>query len=294
MATWNTDNPAVGNQITADIADIEENLQELHDVITAITNGTLGTTTAADFQVDAVSTPAILLDRARFEWKDADEIYIHAGAYHHVGDATTGKSQVVYWNTKLTSDIGSPVVSDWYYLYIDDTAVIELDTNLLTTDQLLWSNTEPAWSEAKHGWYNGEDKAIFAVLTDGSSNIIEFFHDGDFFQFADLITSLASADKSSTFTDNDVTLSAPKFTTQVQVTFDCRYVDATATYSWRTNGQTASTGHAIGVVTAATTNMRNTMRVTTNSSQAIEVKVAGTNTNTIGVYTEGWYFPTGM
>lgn len=52
MATWNVDKPAMGNQISADIPDIEENLQELHDVIEAITNGTLGTTTAANFRVD--------------------------------------------------------------------------------------------------------------------------------------------------------------------------------------------------------------------------------------------------
>ena len=55
MATWNTDNPKIGNTIAGDIPDIEENLQELHDVIEAITNGTLGTTTAADFLVDATT-----------------------------------------------------------------------------------------------------------------------------------------------------------------------------------------------------------------------------------------------
>ena len=41
MATWNADKPAFGNQVANDIPDIEENFQELHDVITAITNGTL-------------------------------------------------------------------------------------------------------------------------------------------------------------------------------------------------------------------------------------------------------------
>jgi len=58
MATWNTDNPKVGNTIAADIPDIEENLQELHDVIEAITNGTLGTTTAANFKVDVLADGA--------------------------------------------------------------------------------------------------------------------------------------------------------------------------------------------------------------------------------------------
>ena len=50
MANWNADKPALANQVSADIPDIEENLQELHDVIEAITNGTLGTTTASDFK----------------------------------------------------------------------------------------------------------------------------------------------------------------------------------------------------------------------------------------------------
>lgn len=54
MATWNTDKPALANQISDDVPDIEECLQELHDVITAITNGTLGTTEPADFEVDTL------------------------------------------------------------------------------------------------------------------------------------------------------------------------------------------------------------------------------------------------
>jgi len=55
MATWNTDNPKLTNQISADIPDIEENFQELHDVIEQITNGTLGTTAPASFAVDKIS-----------------------------------------------------------------------------------------------------------------------------------------------------------------------------------------------------------------------------------------------
>jgi len=58
MATWNADIPALANQLSADIPDIEENLQELHDVIAAITNGTLGTTTAANFRVDVLADGA--------------------------------------------------------------------------------------------------------------------------------------------------------------------------------------------------------------------------------------------
>ena len=291
MATWNADEPAVGNQITVDIASIEENFQELHDVITAITNGTLGTTTASDFRIDAGSTPLIWLkdSRARFEWKDADEIYIHAGAYHHVGTV----SQIVYWNSKLTSDIGSPDASDWYYLYLDDSAIVTAGTNLLTTSELLWSNTEPAWSETKHGWYNGEDRAIFAVLTDGSSNILEFVHDGgDECQFATDIASLAATATSTTWTD--ATLKAPKFATKVGVTFVIVYVDGNSVFYWRTNGQTDTTGKRIAF-TALGTNYSSSA-VITDSSQIIEVHYSGAGglSDTIAVYTYAWYFPAGM
>jgi len=55
MPTWNTDNPKLANQVAADIADIEENFQELHDVVEGITNGTLGTTAPASFAVDKIS-----------------------------------------------------------------------------------------------------------------------------------------------------------------------------------------------------------------------------------------------
>lgn len=54
MATWNTDNPALANSIGADIPDIEENLQELHDVIETITDQTLGTDEPATFHTNSI------------------------------------------------------------------------------------------------------------------------------------------------------------------------------------------------------------------------------------------------
>jgi len=293
MATWNTDNPAVGNQITADIADIEENLQELHDVITAITNGTLGTTTATDFQVDAVSTPAIWLDRARFEWKDADEIYIHAGAYHHVGTV----SQVVYWNTKLTSDIGSPDASDWYYLYLDDSAIVTADTNLLTTTELLWSNTEPAWSDAKHGWYNGEDKCIFAVYSDASNNISEFWHDGGdqvlFFNTNDPFS------EAPTDTYADVTLLVPKFSTKASIS--CTIIVSTGASDGSTYVYLRPKGSTVDILPYGVTTYHDPHRhvfmtpMFTDTSQRIQIKQAITNVYVeVNISVRGWYYPTGM
>ena len=55
MATWNTDKPAIANQVTSDIPDIEENFQELHDVIEQLTQDTLGTTEPANFKIELAS-----------------------------------------------------------------------------------------------------------------------------------------------------------------------------------------------------------------------------------------------
>ncbi len=56
MATWNVDKPALANQISNDVPDIEENLQELHDLLEHLTTGTLGTTTVTDFNLEFLAT----------------------------------------------------------------------------------------------------------------------------------------------------------------------------------------------------------------------------------------------
>jgi len=301
MATWNTDKPALTNQISVDIPDIEENLQELHDVIEAITNGTLGTTTAADFVVDKITDASVsdeavgqhipgLVIRPKFTWKDANEIYISPGIYHHHG--TT--EQLVYWDAQLTYQFANLAVSDFSYLYLDDSAIVTAGTNVITASELIDSTTEPAWSEAKHGWYNGEDRCICAVLTDGSSNILEFFHDGDLVVYADQIAELALTDIDTTWTDVNLASSVPKFTTKAVATFRTNYTDGNAEISWRINGQTGTSGH---FVCRSTTNNRqpaNTINIITDASQIIEVVHSSSNANTIAIWANGWYFPYGM
>lgn len=54
MATsqWNATKPALSNQISADVPDIEENFEELERILETITNGTLGTTDTDSYVVD--------------------------------------------------------------------------------------------------------------------------------------------------------------------------------------------------------------------------------------------------
>ena len=293
-ATWNADKPAVGNQISADIPDIEENFQELHDVTEAITNGTLGTTTASAFRVDAVTSPAMWVERAKFQYKDADEIYINPGAYHHNGTV----AQVVYWSSQLTSDIGSPDASDWYYLYIDDSAVVTAGTNLLTTDELVWSNTEPTYTVAKHGWYNGLDRCIFAVYSKSNSEIHEFYHDGG--NYVDLSSAWAvraAADLDTTLTAVDFSSYCPNFSTRVkaEINLEVKSADGSVQVGYRPTDSSATSKTIIGLERIGTDQLLvTTIDLMLNTSQSVDMATSRAGADTVGVNMLGFYLPAGM
>ena len=56
---WNASKPAMANQISADVPDIEENFEEIERILEAITNGTLGTTDSDLYKVDVIADDAI-------------------------------------------------------------------------------------------------------------------------------------------------------------------------------------------------------------------------------------------
>ena len=244
--------------------------------------------------------------RPNFSYKDADEIYIDSFLIHHSG--TT--QQNVYCNSQLTFKFGSAgsnadsdnlAANKFFYLFIDDSAVVILDANLLTVAELIAKNEDNVtvtWNAAKHGFYETtatNDKCIGAFLTDGSSNILEFYHDDNLFMPADGITELsASAGIDTTWTDIDLASSMPSFSTKALLSFTLTYVDATAIAYWRTNGQAGTAGHEISAVSAGVTSEKNTAIVITDSSQIIEVKLSAASDDTIGALLQGWFFPRGM
>ena len=233
--------------------------------------------------------------RPKFRWKDADEIYIGAGAYHHSGTS----EQYVYWDSELTfalESTGSNAFSDdygadgWHYIYIDDTAVILQASTLLDEECFLNSTTAPTWSGTKHGWYNGNDRCIFAVY-ETSDAILEFFNDGGrYVEFADAITVQSGGTFAAAFTDVTA-LTSPTFATKANVSIYTITAAGYAPFYYRKNGQTGATGHYIGTVYSASPRVNN-LDVYTDTSQLIELKSA--SANTYSVYQNGWYFPVGM
>lgn len=263
-AKWNEGAPAVANQISADIPDINESLnflalwaKERRSVFTY--NG--GTTA---YTIKCKS------------------------AYYYC------KDKVCWWDAELiTGAIGTPVKDDWYYLYLDHSAITS--GTEITNAELLWSSTEPAWNTTYAGWYNGDDRCIFAARTDSTpSNILEFFHDGDFVLPANQITDYGPTDISTDWSD-ECTFTVPVFVRKINVTFFYNYVDAIRTAYWRTEGQIGITGHVIGRVDGGMHEKHyfNT-DVICSSNLKIDMKDSGAATNTLQVYTAAWYLPIGM
>jgi len=291
MADLHNENvPAVGNSIAADIPDIKENLEWHKDLLQMI----LG------WKNDTIATVGPPNHRSKFRWKDADEIYIGPGSYFH--DGTT--RQTVFWDSELTFKLGSGgsnAGSDdvdagaqaVHYIYLDDSAIVtqaspELDAGcLLNTDV-----TAPTWSDAKHGWYNGSDRCIFAVIADSGDEVLEFFHDGgEYVSFTDSINDFALADPGTDFA-TEVTLSIPAFVMRANVYAVCKYIDAGDTFYWR-NTDSAGTGSNIAYVNEGSVYVSNSLDVMVNSSLKIDIKTASGD-NQIAMDTNGWYFPNGM
>lgn len=84
-----------------------------------------------------------------------------------------GECNGKYW--EITSDITHTMstldTSDFYYIYIDDSAA---SYPALDSSSIIHSNTEPAWSDAKQGYYNGDDRCIGVVWTEAANTIMKF------------------------------------------------------------------------------------------------------------------------
>jgi hypothetical protein len=242
------------------------------------------------------------VQRATFTYSDADTITITGATYHHAG--TT--EQMVYWDATITFDLGSGGsnsssddldngAAEWQYIYLDDSAIVTQGAALLDADCFLNGPTAPTWDTTDHAWMNGDDRCIFAVRINASNQILEFFHSGDFFGYADALADLAATDIDTTWTD--VTLTIPGFARRGIVVFKGNYVsESTSTILyWRTNGQSGSSGHRVyQIYQTHDTYPYNQVEVMTDSGGKIEIKHQHSAAHKSGMTTDGWYLPNGM
>ncbi len=248
---------------------------------------TTPTTKVWQHMPDSIDIRRGWIQRPKFSWTNVNTIAIGPGAYHTF-DGTNHR--IVYWTSDLSYTVLTNGAPDWVYIYIDESAVDTLVVNagsaLLTATQFVDSATEPAWSAARGGWYNGSDRCIFGVYS-VANDVVEFFHDGDSVFFADAIENQAAVDIDLAFTDIGA-LIIPKFT-RVGIITTPNSVGISDFY-WRTNGQTGAVGHQI---TGAAGSV-NTYEAITDANHIIEMREAVSDSAKIECHTNGWKFPVGL
>lgn len=240
------------------------------------------------------------LNRPKFTFSSTTAILIDPGVYHHSGTA----AQIAAWNSQLTFTFGSGGsntgstdlgASEWHYLYLDDSAIVTAETNILTASEFLNSTTAPTYSVAKHGWYNGSDRCIFAVLTDGSNNVLKFYNDGDLVAYDADFADAAGITPSDTFTD--VTLTIPSLGV-LRAEIVASVVADTQTniiLRYRPNGSTEAAPVIVGSVGSSGEINTQSIVAITDSAQKIEVGFdAATAASVVSILTFGWHLPTGM
>lgn len=112
------------------------------------------------------------IKRAFIDYKSTSEVYIKTGYGDCGGKYWEVESDITY-SFGTIGTLSSPTV---YYIYIDDSAATYPSLN---TASFTHSTTAPTWSDAKQGWYNGDDRNIAAVLMKTTGAIMPFEATGD-------------------------------------------------------------------------------------------------------------------
>ena len=272
--TWNPGNPTTSNAVLSDVPDIKENIYEL--------------------ALMGINRPIFTYNGG----SSAATIKLKAGYYHC-------KDKFCYWVNELTTTqaaSGTPTLDTWYYLYLDYSAIT--DGTAITNGELIWSTTAPTFNGTYRGWYNSDDRCIFACLANGAgNNFLSFYNDGgDYVAFDDPWLNSQVGGATSSYSAQP-TLTIPEFATKARVTFNA-YFSTTPTpgaynYFWRTLGS-SGTGNLIGQLISEVDDVNElaatlTDIVFTDSSQQIDF---GSDTDTAGdsiqVITNGWFLPSGM
>jgi len=254
-------------------------------------NGSAWANTIAE-EFTAASIPGSILARPKFTWKDADEIYIDPFTLHHQG--TT--EQIVNSDAQLTFQFGSGgsnsdsddlANNDFYYLYIDDSAVVTEGTAVISETELVAITEEPEWDAARHCWVgqtNAEDRCIGAFRVGGSADVLEFFHDG-----GRLIHYGDSVEESTTA----VTSSWTEYTTTVITLGEFSVFCSFSTDSLFTRPSDSAATDGMKITTTTHKMIKGPLPVGA-SDQALDFKTSGNTASVFSLNTVGFYLPVGM
>jgi len=250
------------------------------------------TTQIAALQTSVASIAGIrgFVVRPHFVYQDNDEIEIHGGAWEIAG-------RVVRITSATTVDITPTSSANMHYIYLDESNITALSSYTIDTSSVRTSTTAPSWSSVLNGWYNSSDRCIGAFYGD-STGIRQFLHANDFFAYANPPVELSGQDASTTYAD--LALKIPGFAIEADVVFHAQGTQAADRYVyWNTQGVSitnTSDGHPVSRVNSNDNAIDFTPAhvIASSSENKISYCISSTTGVTLGVRTNGWYFPVGM
>jgi len=252
--------------------------------------GTDVETVLAELAVDvaAVSTYRGYKRGFKLAYSSTSAVTIAGGMWDHMGTTT----QSVYTNSQLTFTLGSGGsnsgstnlgANELHYIYIDDSAVVTSGSALLTASEFINTTTVPSYSQSKAGWYNGSDRCIGCILTNGSSQIMDFLvHSDSFVQYGGTKpTEYATAAAPTSATNLDLASSVPIYSTKARLYLHC--TGDWQNFAFNTTGDVFSAG----ICTSRATVCYLTVDVLLSTSQVVQW--TATSNDSVTVYTAGYY-----
>lgn len=225
--------------------------------------------------------------RPEFIYLSSTSIQIGAGTYHLNGSS----EKMVYWTSAISKTV-SVTGTQWYYLYLDDSAIPSSGV-ITSSSHFTYNTTAPTFSHSRGGWYNGNDRCIFGFHVNGGV-LQRFRHVGtDYVQHQTMYTDYYSTGLTSNWTL--VNLTIPGFSERAKCGFRVvRPGNAEDTIQWRTDSN-GSAHYPLGRTRDNGVNdHRGTDIVTATSAKQIQIREESGQNNYFYVYTHGWYFPQNM
>jgi len=109
--------------------------------------------------------------RPIFTWESTTTIKLN-GVFSYQHDGTT--TQIVSGENVTFTRSDTSSVAQYNYLYIDDSAVVTAGNTTITASELISSPTAPTLNTTKGGFYNGNDRCIYAFKQDASDDLDRF------------------------------------------------------------------------------------------------------------------------
>lgn len=238
--------------------------------------------------------------RIIMEYVDSDTIKIHPGAY--LLYSSDGKiNRTMYNDTELTFDFGSGgsnassddlTADDIHYLSLDESVCKAQRSRKLTAGCFINHTAEPSKNNAKKQWLNENDRTIWAIPTNSSSEIRKFAQNAIEIAYRDtanLYDIAYNVDIDASF----VTLTLPPtpvFVDTIFVTATLYNAGSILTASHLQVRATGS-GDTAGVrqiVADGTVVSTNTFYTTCSPLQKIDVKLSATGTDTVYITMDGF------